>query len=250
MKFRPCIDIHNGKVKQIVGGTLSDDGVKENFVSSKDSSYYAELFKKDKLTGGHIIMLDRSPETKEAALSALKAYPSGMQIGGGINDTNCLEYLEAGASHIIVTSYIFSDGKINQENLNKLCSLCGKGRIVLDLSCKGTPDGKYIIATDRWQKLTDTELTPAVLEELSSKCGEFLVHAVNAEGLKAGIDPTLVKLLSHSPLPVTYAGGIGKMSDISEIETLGKGKVDFTVGSALDLFGGYLPYEEFLEFCL
>ncbi len=246
MKFRPCIDIHNGKVKQIVGGTLSDSGAKENFVSKEDSSYYAKLFKKDGLTGGHIIMLDRSEETKIAAMEALKAYPFGMQIGGGINDTNCLEYLEAGASHIIVTSYIFSDGKINQGNLNKLCSLCGKDRIVLDLSCKETPDGKYIIATDRWQKLTDTELTPYVLEELSSKCGEFLVHAVNAEGLKAGIDPKLVKLLASSPIPVTYAGGIGKMSHVSEIETLGEGKVDFTVGSALDLFGGYLPYKEFL----
>ncbi len=248
MKFRPCIDIHNGKVKQIVGGTLSDAGAKENFVSSKNSSYYAELFKKDGLIGGHIIMLDRSEATRQAAMDALKTYPCGMQIGGGINDTNCVEYLESGASHIIVTSYIFSDGKINYENLEKLCSLCGAERIVLDLSCKGTAYGRYIIATDRWQKLTETELTPSVLEELSEKCGEFLVHAVNAEGLKAGIDPSLVKLLSHSPIPVTYAGGIGKMSDISEIEALGGGKVDFTVGSALDLFGGYLEYKEFVKY--
>ncbi len=248
MKFRPCIDIHKGKVKQIVGGTLNDDGAKENFVSSRDSSYYAELFKNDGLTGGHIIMLDRSEETHSAAMEAIKAYPGGMQVGGGINDTNCVEYLESGASHIIVTSYIFSDGKINYENLEKLVSLCGAEHIVLDLSCKATSDGKYMIATDRWQKLTDTELTPAVLEELSSKCNEFLVHAVNAEGLKAGIDPELVKILATSPIPVTYAGGIGKMADVSEIETLGKGKVDFTVGSALDLFGGTLPYKEFVKF--
>ena len=248
MKFRPCIDIHNGKVKQIVGGTLSDAGARENFVSSEDSSYYAELFKKDGLTGGHIIMLDRSPETRQAAMEALKAYPDAIQIGGGINDTNCEDYLNAGASHIIVTSYICSEGKINYDNLNKLCSLCGPEHIVLDLSCKGTSDGKYIIATDRWQKLTDTELTPAVLAELSDKCGEFLVHAVNAEGLKAGIDPALVELLSHSPVPVTYAGGIGKMSDIDEIEAMGGGKVDFTVGSALDLFGGCLEYKEFVKY--
>lgn len=248
MRFRPCIDIHNGKVKQIVGGTLNDNGAKENFVSGEDSTYYAELFRDDNLTGGHIIMLDRSEETRKAAMRALESYPGGMQIGGGINDTNCEEYLEAGASHIIVTSYIFSQGKINYDNLNKLCSLCGAERIVLDLSCKATSNGKYIIATDRWQKLTDTELTPSVLAQLSEKCGEFLVHAVNSEGLKAGIDASLVKLLSHSPIPVTYAGGIGKMSDVGQIETLGEGKVDFTVGSALDLFGGYLEYKEFVKY--
>lgn len=248
MKFRPCIDIHNGKVKQIVGGTLKDSGAKENFVSGEDSTYYARLFSEDRLTGGHIIMLDRSTDTRQAAMRALSAYPMGMQIGGGINDTNCLEYLNAGASHIIVTSYIFSQGKINYDNLNKLCGLCGAEKIVLDLSCKATSQGKYIIATDRWQKLTDTELTPSVLEELSDKCGEFLVHAVNAEGLKAGIDAPLVELLSHSPVPVTYAGGIGKMADIEEIKSLGRGKVDFTVGSALDLFGGHLEYKEFVKY--
>jgi phosphoribosylformimino-5-aminoimidazole carboxamide ribotide isomerase len=244
MKFRPCIDIHQGKVKQIIGSTLRDSGAAENFVADKESSFYARMFRQDRLTGGHIIMLDQSAETRSAAEEALAAYPGGMQIGGGMNGDNCKKYLNAGASHIIVTSFIFSYGIINFGNLKKLCDICGRERIVLDLSCKQMPDGRYRIATDRWQKLSDTELSEGFLEELSGYCDEYLVHAVNAEGKKAGIDEELTKLLSSSPLPVTYAGGISGTEDIEKIRRLGKGTVDFTVGSALDLFGGHIKYEE------
>lgn len=248
MKFRPCIDIHQGKVKQIVGSTLSNEGASENFVADKESTFYARMFREDKLTGGHIVMLDRSPETQKAAEEALEAYPWGMQIGGGINSENCKKYLHAGASHIIVTSFIFSHGIINFENLKMLCNTCGKKRIVLDLSCKQMPDGRYIIATDRWQKLTDTELSEASLQELSLYCDEYLVHAVNAEGKKAGIDEKLTELLASSPIPVTYAGGIASIEDIEKIKLLGKRKVDFTIGSALDLFGGHIKYEEIRKY--
>ncbi len=248
MKFRPCIDIHQGKVKQIVGSTLSDSGVAENFVAERESTFYAQMFRADTLTGGHIIMLDQSPETRAAALDALAAYPGGMQLGGGINSDNCKNYLNAGASHIIVTSFIFSHGIINFDNLKKLTNTCGRSRIVLDLSCKQTPDGRYLIATDRWQKLTDTELSEASLLELSQYCDEYLVHAVNAEGKKAGIDETLTALLSASPIPVTYAGGIAGTEDIKKIKLLGKKKVDFTIGSALDLFGGNIKYEEIKKY--
>ena len=193
-------------------------------------------------------MLDQSPETRAAALEALAAYPGGMQLGGGINSDNCKNYLNAGASHIIVTSFIFSHGIINLDNLKKLTNTCGKSRIVLDLSCKQTPEGKYLIATDRWQKLTDTELSEASLWELSQYCDEYLVHAVNAEGKKAGIDETLTALLSSSPIPVTYAGGIAGTEDLEKINLLGKKKVDFTIGSALDLFGGNIKYEEIKKY--
>lgn len=248
MKFRPCIDIHQGKVKQIVGSTLSDSGAAENFVAERESTFYARMFRADALTGGHIIMLDQSPETRAAALDALAAYPGGMQLGGGINSDNCKNYFNAGASHIIVTSFIFSHGIINFDNLKKLTNTCGRSRIVLDLSCKQTPEGKYLIATDRWQKLTDTELSEASLWELSQYCDEYLVHAVNAEGKKAGIDETLTALLSSSPIPVTYAGGIAGTEDLEKINLLGKKKVDFTIGSALDLFGGNIKYEEIKKY--
>ncbi len=248
MKFRPCIDIHQGKVKQIVGSTLNDRGAAENFVADRGSAFYAHMFREDNLTGGHIIMLDQSSETQKAALEALEAYPLGMQIGGGINSENCREYLDSGASHIIVTSFIFSHGIMNFDNLKKLCHTCGRERIVLDLSCKQMPDGRYRIATDRWQKLADAELSEALLEELSFYCNEYLVHAVNAEGKKAGIDERLTELLASSPIPVTYAGGISGTEDIAKIKQLGKMKVDFTIGSALDLFGGHIKYEEIKKY--
>ncbi len=248
MKFRPCIDIHQGKVKQIIGSTLSGSGAAENFVSSKKSAYYARLFRQDQLTGGHIILLDQSKETRWAAEEALKAYPGGMQIGGGITGENCEIYLNFGASHVIVTSFIFSYGIINFDNLKLLCKKCGRERIVLDLSCKTAGDGKYWIATDRWQRLTDTELCGETLCSLASYCDEFLVHAVNAEGKMAGIDSRLAALLSRSPIPVTYAGGIASIDDISKINRLGAGRVDFTVGSALDLFGGPIKYEEIKKY--
>ena len=105
MEFRPCIDIHNGKVKQIVGGSLKDlgDRAQENFVSEQDAAFYAKLYQKNSLKGGHIILLNASDSpyyeaTKEQALSGLRVYPGGLQVGGGITAENAAEYLAAGAS--------------------------------------------------------------------------------------------------------------------------------------------------------
>lgn len=248
MKFRPCIDLHNGMVKQIVGSTLTDDncGLKENFVSQYDSAYYASMFKKDKLSGGHIIKLGAGNEN--ATLLALSQWKGGMQVGGGITNENCLSYLMAGASHVIVTSYVFSDGKINYDNLRKISTITDKKSLVLDLSCK-LVDGEYIIATDRWQKLTDTILSHEILEELSKYCDEFLVHGVSVEGLKSGIDKDLVSLLTLSPIPVTYAGGVGTLKHLEEVKEFGKNRVDITVGSSLDIFGGNLKYRDVVNFC-
>ena len=243
MIFRPCIDIHEGKVKQIVGSTLRDNGeAVENFISSYDSSHFADLFKKDGLKGGHIIMLGKSKENREQALTALAEYPGGMQIGGGINAGSANEYINAGASHVIVTSYVFDRNGFNRENLQKLIAVCGREKIVLDLSAKEV-NGKYFIAADRWQTVTNVEVNQAFLLELSELCDEFLVHAVNNEGKKQGVDESLISLLSTSPIPVTYAGGIGDMCDIDKIDKIGRGRVDFTVGSALDLFGGHIQYD-------
>lgn len=253
MKFRPCIDIHNGKVKQIVGGSLRDEGnhAAENFASELGADYYAELYKKDGLTGGHIILLNAADSeyfeaTKTQAMKALAAYPGGLQIGGGMNADNAGEYLEAGASHVIVTSYVFRDGKILYENLEKLVEHVGKEHIVLDLSCRKR-DGKYYIVTNRWQTFTDTELTAELLEELAKYCDEFLVHGVDVEGKSAGVDKELVKILSGwTKTPLTYAGGIGSMEELEAFGEATGHRVDFTIGSALDLFGGSIPYEKLI----
>lgn len=243
MIFRPCIDIHDGKVKQIVGASLKDgESVVENFVSQQDSRYFANLFKSDGLTGGHIIMLGKSAENKAQALAALKEYPGGMQIGGGITDENATEYIDAGASHVIVTSYVFDKTGINYDNLKKLVFACSKEKIVLDLSAKEI-NGKYFVAADRWQTVTDIEISESFLQALSSECDEFLVHAVNKEGKKQGIDAKLISILASSPVPVTYAGGISDYEDIEKIKEIGRDRVDFTVGSALDIFGGYMEYD-------
>ncbi len=251
MKFRPCIDIHNGKVKQLVGGSLRDEGdqAQENFVSNKNAADYAKLYKEDGLIGGHIIILNAIDseyfnETKKQAESALKAYPNGMQIGGGITDKNAKEYIEMGASHVIVTSFVFKDGKINYENLKALVNAVGKEHIVLDLSCR-KQDGKYYIVTDRWQKFTDVMVDKDTLENLSMYCDEFLVHGVDVEGKSGGMEEELVKILANfDTIPVTYAGGIATKEQIEQFRIISQGKVDFTIGSALDLFGGKLKYEE------
>lgn len=250
MKFRPCIDIHNGKVKQIVGKTLNDNGdfARENFVSDLGAKDYALLYKEKGLSGGHIIILNpASSEYYEddlrEALSALKAYSGGLQIGGGINEKNAYSFIEAGASHIIVTSFVFKDGIISYENLEKLIGAVGKEHIVLDLSC-GKRNDKYYIVTDRWQKFTDTEVTNETIKMLSGYCDEFLVHAVDNEGKASGIESEIAEILSDSEIPSTYAGGIASYEDIEKLKLIGKGKVDFTVGSALDIFGGKLEFEK------
>mmetsp|Transcript_12572 Transcript_12572/g.12199 ORF Transcript_12572/g.12199 Transcript_12572/m.12199 type:complete len:261 (+) Transcript_12572:70-852(+) len=253
MKFRPCIDLHNGVVKQIVGSTLSEDASKapeENFVATKPAAQYAEQYKNDKLLGGHIIML--GPNCEVAALAAVKAYPSGMQIGGGINCDNAMLYLDAGASHVIVTSFVFKDGEVNMAALKALRGLVGKERIVIDLSCrkkKGQDgeEGLYYVVTNKWTQYTNYAITPENLITLAEYCDEFLVHGVDVEGRKCGIEEPLVVLLGqHCPLPVTYAGGIRSVEDLELVKRLGNDKVDCTVGSALDMFGGSLPYADVL----
>lgn len=254
MKFRPCIDIHNGQVKQIVGGSLRDlgDQARENFVATQDAVFFAKLYQKYNLKGGHIILLNGKDSsyyeaTKAQAMAALKAYPGGMQIGGGINDENANEYLECGADKVIVTSYVFKDGKISYENLEKLVKAVGKEKLVLDLSCR-KKDDRYYIVTDRWQKYTDVVLDEKSLDYFSSYCNEFLIHAVDVEGKAAGIETKVAGLLGDwGKIPMTYAGGIHSFEDLEQLKVLGKEKIDFTIGSALDLFGGNLEFEKIVK---
>lgn len=236
--FRPCIDLHEGKVKQIVGGTLSDDpaAVRTNFVSERSAAWYAQLYKRDGLKGGHIIMLGPGNET--AACEALAAYPGGMQIGGGINAENARRWLEAGASHVIVTSWVFYGGQLDEERLRKLVGVVGKARLVLDLSCRKR-DGEYFVVTDRWQRFTNLVLSCQTLQRLEESCDEFLIHAVDVEGLCQGIDTELVeKLADWTTIPTTYAGGAKSLRDLDEVTRIGRGRIHLTIGSALDIFGG------------
>jgi len=235
--FRPCIDLHEGKVKQIVGGTLGDTNqVRENFVSEKSSAEFAELYRRDELLGGHVIML--GPGNEPAARAALAAYPGGMQVGGGVNLDNAASWLEAGASQVIVTSWVFQAGRVDFERLGQLQSKIGKERLVLDLSCRRRGDD-YWVVTDRWQTFTDVRVSAETLERLSTACTEFLVHAVDVEGLCRGIDVELVeKLVRWSPIPSTYAGGASSLADLELVTRLGQGRIDLTIGSALDIFGG------------
>ena len=253
MKFRPCIDIHNGHVVQIVGSSLRDenDSAQNNFVSEKDSAYYANLYKEYGLSGGHIIILNGKDSeyyeaTKAEAVKALQTYKGGMQIGGGITDKNAEEYILAGASHIIVTSYVFSDGKICYNNLNRLNSAVGREHICLDVSCR-MRNGKYYVVTDRWQKFTDVVLDENLIVSLSEYCDELLVHAVDVEGKKAGINEQIAGILEKSPIPVTYAGGISSLDDIAKIRSIGNNKIDFTIGTALNIFGGDLDLMEVIR---
>ena len=248
--FRPCIDLHDGKVKQIVGGTLNtacgEAELRTNFVSEKTPEYYAQMYKRDGLTGGHVIKLGAGND--EAALCALRAYPGGLQLGGGVNAHNAGTFLDAGAAGVIVTSFVFSNGEFHQENLEKLLKAVGKERIILDLSCRKDSRGRYMVVTDRWRNFTTMELNRETLEKLAGSCCEFLVHAVDVEGKCSGIDEELLALLAeNSPLKCVYAGGISSLEDIVMIENAGKGMVDYTVGSALDIFGGRLSYKKVVD---
>lgn len=236
--FRPCIDLHEGQVKQIVGGTLTDEagGLRTNFVSDRPAEWYAALYRRDGLRGGHVIML--GPGNELAARAALAAYPGGLQIGGGVNAGNARAWLEAGASHVIVTSWVFRDGQLDWARLQQLVTAVGKERLVLDLSCRRRGE-KYFVVTDRWQKFTALEIGPDALQALAAACAEFLIHAVDVEGLCRGMDRELVERLGQwSPIPTTYAGGASSLADLEEVTRLGQGKVDLTIGSALDIFGG------------
>ena len=254
MQFRPCIDIHNGAVKQIVGGSLKDAGNQalENFVSEYDAAFYARLYQKYGLKGGHIILLNHKDSeffeaTKNQAMEALKAYPNGLMIGGGINADNAAEYLQAGASHVIITSYVFRNGEVNVSNLKKLVQAVGKEHVVLDLSCRKI-EGEYHIMTDRWQKATNVILNHETLNYFKDFCDEFLIHAVDVEGKSGGIEEELAALLGNwAEIPITYAGGVHNFHDLELLRTLGRGKIDVTIGSALDLFGGKMEFQKVLE---
>jgi phosphoribosylformimino-5-aminoimidazole carboxamide ribotide isomerase len=245
--FRPCIDLHEGKVKQIVGGTLGDAGLRTNFVSDKSAAWFAELYKRDQLAGGHVIMLGGGNENE--ARSALAAFPGGLQIGGGINAANARSWLDAGASRVIVTSWVFREGRVDWERLGELVKTIGKEKLVLDLSCRRRGED-YFVVTDRWQKFTEVALGRGTLEKLAGFCAEFLIHAVDVEGFCRGIDRELIENLGQwTPIPATYAGGANTLEDLETVLKLGHGKLDLTIGSALDIFGGNsVKYEDCLKF--
>ena len=253
--FRPCIDIHRGVVKQIVGSTLTDEdggaassssSLATNFESALPAAFYARLYSNSHLPGGHVIMLGADPASKAAATEALMHYPGGMHVGGGVNAGNAAGWLDAGASHVIVTSAVFRDGALDTGALKELVETVGKQHLVLDLSCRRRePGGPFYVMTDRWQKWTTLTVNEPTLTALSASCAEFLVHAVDVEGKKGGVDADLVALLGVAcPLPVTYAGGAASLADLDAVATAGKGRVDVTVGSALDIFGGGVPFRE------
>ncbi|MFT7683347.1 MAG: phosphoribosylformimino-5-aminoimidazole carboxamide ribotide isomerase [Moritella dasanensis] len=235
-QFRPCIDLHQGKVKQIVGGSLNDQGAATNFISQYDAAYYANIYRQHDLRGGHVIAL--GPNNEAEVVKALRAWPQGLQFGGGVNLTNAAKYIEAGASHVIVTSYLFDGDEFSWDKLAQLKALIGKAHLILDLSCRKTAQG-WNIATNRWQTVTSTVINADTLQQLSEHCAEFLIHAADVEGLQNGIDQELVSLLGqHTSIPVTYAGGARSIDDLALVDRLSNGKVDLTIGSALDIFGG------------
>ena len=256
MRFRPCIDIHNGRVKQIVGSSLADEGdrAEENYVSGEDATAFARRYREAGLAGGHVILLNSAgsafyESTREQACLALRTYPGGLQAGGGITPDNAWEFLEAGASHVIVTSYVFQGGRIHYGRLKELVKAVGRQRLVLDLSCRKTAEG-YMVVTDRWQRMTTQQVDERLLEQLAASCDEFLIHAVDVEGRAEGIEEDLVRLLGGwGGRPVTYAGGVHSYSDLELLKELGRGCLDVTIGSALDLFGGSLEWKKVLEIC-
>ena len=247
--FRPCIDLHEGRVKQIVGGSLGDvpGQLRTNFVSDRPASWFAELYKRDGLHGGHVILLGSGCEAE--ARSALATYPGGLQLGGGVNPGNAQTWLDAGASHVIVTSWVFHEGRVDWDRLASLVKSIGRERLVLDLSCRRRA-GQYFVVTDRWQKFTELAVNRETLQTLSRHCAEFLVHAVDVEGLCRGIDQELVVHLGEwAPLPTTYAGGANSLADLETVTRLGRGRVHLTIGSALDIFGGTgVRYEDAVAF--
>ena len=246
--FRPCIDLHEGKVKQIVGGTLGEAGrLRTNFVSEHSAAWFAELYKRDGLTGGHVVML--GPGNENEACAALRAFPAGLQIGGGIDADNARDWLDAGASHVIVTSWAFRDDRVDWTRLGQLVKIIGAGKLVLDLSCRRKGED-YFVVTDRWHKFTEIAIGPETLQSLSKFCAEFLVHAVDVEGLCRGIDKELVSRLGEwAPIPTTYAGGANSLADLETVAKLGRGRIDLTIGSALDIFGGSsIRYEDAVAF--
>lgn len=256
MEFRPCIDIHNGRVKQIVGASLRDQGdeATENFVATHGADHYAKLYREAGIKGGHVILLNAQGSeyyeaTKAQAKKALAVYPGGLQVGGGIRSDNAAEFLEAGASHVIVTSYVFQDGRILYDRLEELKKAVGSEHLVLDVSCRRVGE-EYLVVTDRWQKLTQEVVTDELLSRLATYCDEFLIHAVDVEGKNSGIERDLAEMLGrYEGIPVTYAGGVHSYEDVRLLGELGRGRLNVTVGSALDLFGGKLSWKKILREC-
>ena len=262
MRFRPCIDIHDGKVKQIVGGSLSDQmGAETNFVADQDAGFFGRLYKKYGLKGGHIILLNKAGTDEysadmAAAELAMKEYPDGFMIGGGVTAENAAEFIRLGATHVIVTSYVFRDGMIDYDRLDKLVSEVGKEHLVLDLSCRkksaadSSGQDNYYIVTDRWQKFTDAELTHDTLNELKKYSDEYLIHAVDVEGKRGGIDERLMTLLGswENGIPITYAGGVSSFDDLEVVRKLGHNRIDVTIGSALSIFGGDMNFDEVIDY--
>lgn len=249
MQFRPCIDLHDGKVKQIVGSSLNQPNMNviENFISEHDATHFAKMFAKDQLVGGHVIMLGSGNE--EAAISALNAYPGGLQVGGGVRIDNAKKYIDAGASHVIVTSYIFHDGKLDMDRLKALVETVGREHIVVDLSCK-KKDDKWFVVTDKWTKFSNFELNAQSIQMIEQYCDELLIHAVDVEGKRNGMQEDLVQdLTKWTTIPTTYAGGVRSMEDLKKFEILTDGKLHVTIGSALSIFGGNLSYEEVVNYC-
>ncbi|KAL4065778.1 hypothetical protein V8B97DRAFT_1110482 [Scleroderma yunnanense] len=247
--FRPCIDLHDGQVKQIVGGTLSDsdpEALRTNFIASQSPGNFARLYKEHDLQGGHIIKL--GPRNDDAAREALAAWPGGLQIGGGITADNAQRWLDAGASKVIVTSYLFPGGEFSLERLEGLSTIVGKDRLVVDVSCRRR-ENKWLVAMNKWQDITDMEVCQETLDLISQYCSEFLIHAADVEGLCQGIDEDLVKKLGEwVSIPTTYAGGAKHIDDLALVDRLSGGKVDLTYGSSLDIFGGVLvKFEELVQ---
>jgi phosphoribosylformimino-5-aminoimidazole carboxamide ribotide isomerase len=236
-------------VKQLVGGSYrdGDPSTVVNFEATASAATFAEMYRRDGLTGGHVIMIGAGNE--QSALDALRAYAGGLQIGGGITPENAPRFLDAGASHVILTSYLFVEGRLSRDRLDHVASAIGAQRMVLDLSCRKS-SGEYRVVTDRWQHVTDVALDESTFDELGAWCAEFLVHAVDKEGKQGGIDRELVRLLAGSSIPVTYAGGVRSIEDLEEIRREGEDRVDATVGSALDIFGGPLRYRDVVEWQL
>ncbi|KAL8926788.1 MAG: hypothetical protein Q9172_001664 [Xanthocarpia lactea] len=239
-KFRPCIDLHSGQVKQIIGATLSDtsSGLRTNHVSKLPASHFGNLYREHGLTGAHVIML--GPGNEAAAREALEAWPGSLQVGGGITAENARHWIEKGAGKIIVTSYLFPEARFALDRLKAvLVSLDDDVELlVIDLSCRRT-GSTWTVAMNKWQTLTDMEVNEESIRLLEPYCSEFLIHAADNEGLQSGIDEELVlKLGQWCTKPVTYAGGARHLHDLDLVKDLSAGRVDLTIGSALDVFGG------------
>jgi len=248
--FRPCIDLHDGRVKQIVGGSIDDsqpDSLRTNYVSDKPPAWFAQLYRQDDLRGGHVIKLGQGND--DAAREALAAWPGALQIGGGVTMDNAAEWIDAGASHVIVTSCLFREEQLDEDRLKRLGQAVGQSRLVIDLSCRRRGDD-YFVVTDRWQTFTQLRVDADTLSQLAEHCDEFLIHGVDVEGLGQGIDKTLVRLIAkYSPIAATYAGGARSMNDLQLVTDLGEGRVHLTIGSALDILGGDgLRYKDAVAF--